>query len=60
MAAWSRFQTVAQRGYRIGERNPATLPDGSNSRETPRENQVGTRRWRAARAWAMQPGGKYI
>lgn len=60
MVTWQRFQSESQRGYLIGERNPATLPDGSNSRENPRENEVGTRRWRAARAWAMQPGGKYV
>lgn len=60
MAAWSRFQTEAQRGYRIGERNPATLPNGTKEREGWRENADKSRHWRKARAWAVRPGGKYI
>lgn len=59
-AFWEPYRTEEQRGYRLGERNPATLPDGSHERETEYMNEQSTRFWRKARAWAVQPGGKYV
>ena len=57
-----RFPTVEQRGYRLGERNPDTLPGGPD-RESNYENERHTSRLRgpkSALAFANQIGGKYV
>lgn len=49
-----------RRNWSLGERNPATLPDGSHLTESPWENHMKSRQWRQAAAWALEPGGKYV
>ncbi len=48
-----------RRGYGLGERNPATLPNGSHGHESHDENRRATLRWRQVVGWAKKPGGKY-
>lgn len=58
-----RFPTVEQRGYRLGERNPDTLPTGAADRESFHENDRQSSLWRGSKsplAFALQPGGKYV
>lgn len=50
---------VGKRGYKLGERDPNTLPGGRAGTETPDENKRNTIYWRKVMAWAIKPGGKY-
>lgn len=58
------LQRIARnRGYRIGERNPATLPHSTPANESEHNNDVASRRWRALRK-SVQSGAmtgiKYV
>lgn len=53
-----KFATVEQRGYRLGMRNPKTLPDSSTNTETEYQNECGSRHWQTVRKLAA--AGRYI
>lgn len=56
-------QSVASRGYALGERNPATLPNGRNGWETSHENERNTAARRQILAWVQSGrsvGAKYF
>lgn len=58
------LQRIARnRGYHIGERNPATLPGQNVTNESVHANDVASRRWRALRK-SVQSGAmtgiKYV
>ncbi len=42
----------------LGERNPDTLPDGSQARESHADNERGTRRWATIRKEVMAVGSR--
>lgn len=46
-----RIDPMRRRGraYGLGERNPETLPDGTNGRESESDNARNTRRWTTLR-----------
>jgi hypothetical protein len=45
-----------QRTVALGERNPDTLPDGTQARESHADNERGTRRWARIRKEVMAVG----